>query len=397
MTKILVVDDEPLCIELVVGLLPKEYEVETACNGNEALIKVKETSPDLILLDVLMPELNGYEVCRQLKSDEKTLGIPVVMVTVLKEREDRIKAIEAGADDFINKAADRFELNARVKSLLRIKQYHDELVEEQEMLRVLNAHLEDRVKERTASLADEVEMRKKAEETLRMTLKELARSKAELEQVVFIASRDLQQPLQVVFSSLALVGDHCKSKLLDKDTCELVNNAVESAAGMQRRINDLFTYSRVGIRKEPADTGTILDSAINRLSAVIKKTGADITHDRLPVVQGDSVQLSQLFFHLIDNAIRFRSASQPQAHISAREQGSDWEFSVKDNGMGIDPKFHDSLFLISEHIRETEPKTGIGLAICKKILERHGGRIWVESEKGKGSTFRFTIPKDEGQ
>ncbi|MBU4076558.1 MAG: GHKL domain-containing protein [Euryarchaeota archaeon] len=115
------------------------------------------------------------------------------------------------------------------------------------------------------------------------------------------------------------------------------------------------------------------------------------------MIQGDRVQLCQLFFHLIDNAIKFRSASQPHAHISAREQGGDWVFSVKDNGVGIDPKFHDSLFLISEHIRETESKTGIGLAICKKIVERQGGRIQVESEKGKGSTFRFTIPKGGGQ
>jgi len=115
------------------------------------------------------------------------------------------------------------------------------------------------------------------------------------------------------------------------------------------------------------------------------------------MIQGDRVQLCQLFFHLIDNAIKFRSTSQPHAHISAREQGGDWVFSVKDNGVGIDPKFHDSLFLVSEHIRETESKTGIGLAICKKIVERQGGRIQVESEKGKGSTFRFTIPKGGGQ
>jgi len=143
-------------------------------DGKMALEKVEETSPDLILLDVIMPEINGFEVCKQLKSDETTMCIPVVMVTSLTEKEDRIMGIEAGADDFLNKPVDKYELNARVKSLLRVKKYHDELLEEQEKLRVLNEHLEDLVKKRTASLAEEVEIRKKAQNLLQITLKELA-------------------------------------------------------------------------------------------------------------------------------------------------------------------------------------------------------------------------------
>lgn len=392
MTKILVVDDEPSSIELMVGHLPKEYEVETACNGKEALKKIKETFPDLILLDIVMPEINGYEVCRQLKSDKNTMCIPVVMVTSLMEKEDRIKAIEAGADDFINKPADQLELNARVKSLLRIKQYHDELVEEQESLRVLNEHLEEKVKERTSSLASEVEMRKKAEENLRITLKELARSKAELEHIVYIVSRDMQQPLNVVYSNLGLLAQRYKGKIPQKDLIELVGNSVDTALGMKRLINDLFAYSRMVTREEQVDMAAILDKLIAEFSTVIKKTGAEITHGKLPVVHGDKTQLSHLFHHLLDNAVKFRSAKLPEVHISAREEGDEWVFSVKDNGVGIDPKYHDSLFVISE-LSEAESKTGIGLAICKKIVERHGGKIGVESEKGKGTTFHFTIPK----
>lgn len=393
MTKILVVDDEQFNIEIILALLPKEFEIVTASNGKEALEKVKETSPDLILLDVIMPELNGFEVCRKLKGDEKTMCIPVVMVTSLTEKEDRIRGIEAGADDFLNKPVDNYELNARVKSLLRVKKYHDELVEEQEKLRNLNEHLEDKVKERTASLAAEVEMRKKAQNLLQITLKELARSKAELEQIVFIASRELAQPLQAVSSNLGHLGNSYRGKLLDKDAWEIVGNAVDGTVGMQRRINDLYTYSRMGTNKEPADIGVVLNEAITNLGVVIKKTQTQITHDKLPVVMGDQAQLCQLFHHLLDNAIKFRTASPPKVHISARQEGEDWVFSVQDNGVGIDPKYIDNLFLISERPSEGQLKTGIGLAICKKIVERHGGKIWVESEKGKGSTFHFTIPK----
>lgn len=393
MTKILVVDDEPVNIELISGLLPEEYAVKTASNGKEALIKVKETSPDLILLDIIMPELNGYEVCRRLKSDEKTMFIPIVMVTSLTEKEDRIKAIEAGADDFLNKPVDAVELNARVKSLLRIKKYHDELLEEQEKLRVLNEELEDKVKQRTGSLAAEVEVRKKAEIDLYNTLWELARSKAELERLINITSREMEKPLLAVSSNLGRLGDSYKGKFLDNNAWEMIGDAIDGTFGMQRRVNDLNAFSRASTRKEPADTGTILEGALSDLGAVVKKTGAEIIHDKLPEVLCDRIQLRQLFHHLLYNAIKYCAARPPKVHISAAQEGDDWVFTVQDNGIGIDPKGVDNLFQISEEQGKGQTETCVGLAVCKKIVERHGGRIWVESEKGKGSKFHFTIPK----
>lgn len=393
MIKILVVDDEPFNIELISGLLPKEYAVNTASNGKEALIKVNEMLPDLILLDIIMPELNGYEVCRRLKNDEKTMFIPIVMVTSLTEKEDRIKAIEAGTDDFLNKPVDAVELNARVKSLLRVKKYHDELLEEQEKLRVLNEELEDKVKERTASLAAEVDVRKKAEIDLYNTLWELARSKAELERMINITSHEMQKPLQAVSSNLGRLGENYKGKFLDNNAWEMIGDAVDGTFGMQRRVNDLNAFSRVPIRKEPTDTRTILDGALSDIDVVVKKTGAEIIYDKLPEVLCDRIQLRQLFHHLLYNAIKYSSEWTPKVHISAAQEGDDWVFTVQDNGIGIDPKDVDNLFNISEDLHEGQTEQGIGLAVCKKIVESHGGRIWVESEKGKGSKFHFTIPK----
>jgi two-component system sensor histidine kinase/response regulator len=371
MTKVLVVDDEPTCIELIRELLPKEYGTETAKDGNEALLKVEKAPPDLILLDVLMPGMSGYEVCKRLKSDKKTMCIPIIMVTSLQEKEDRIKSIEVGADDFINKPVDTYELNARVKSLLRIKQYHDELV-------ALNRHLEERVKDRTQALNE--------------TLKELARSKAELEQIVFIASRELQEPIHIATSNLELLKERYKNEAPDNEGYRIISTAADGAARMQRRINDLLVYSYTATRKEPVDCSVLLDRVTEHLRFVIEETGAKVIRKSLPVVSGDESQLYLLFCHLTENGIKFRGKATPVVDISVEQKKNEWLFCVRDNGTGIGPENYESIFMISARKRDKMQDMGIGLAVCKKIVERHGGKIWVDSVKGKGSTFYFTIP-----
>jgi hypothetical protein len=246
------------------------------------------------------------------------------------------------------------------------------------------------------SVQQELTKRKRAEEKLKETLAELERSNRELEQFAYVASHDLQEPLRMVSSFTQLLARRYKDKL-DADANEFITYAVDGANRMQKMISDLLTYSRVGTRGKPFEPiccEAVLDQAVTNLQVAIEESGAVVTHDPLPTLMADGTQLVQLFQNLIGNAIKFRSDVPPEIHIGVERTDSEWRFSVRDNGIGIDPQHHDRIFMIFQrlHSREEYPGTGIGLAICKRIVERHGGRIWVESQPGKGATFYFTIP-----
>mgnify|MGYP003401757758 FL=1 len=242
---------------------------------------------------------------------------------------------------------------------------------------------------------DLVEARQKLEESVA----ELGRSNADLQQFAYVASHDLQEPLRMVSSYTQLIARRYKGKL-DADADEFIAFAVDGANRMQRLILDLLAYSRVntaGRQFEPTAMETVLKAALNNLTNAVKESQAIITHDPLPAVMGDDKQLAQLFQNLLSNAVKFGGAQPPRIHISAKQADGEWLFSVRDHGIGLDPQYADRIFVIFQrlHTREEYPGTGIGLAICKKIVERHGGRIWVESELGKGATFYFTMRDEE--
>jgi PAS domain S-box-containing protein len=246
-----------------------------------------------------------------------------------------------------------------------------------------------------SKIARDISERKRAEEALRKSTEDLSRSNKDLEQFAYVASHDLQEPLRAVAGFVELLRRNLGSSLNSK-AAGYMDFAVDGAKRMQLLINGLLEYSRVGQDEKHEETSAraALDRAVAYQKNAIEEFSAEIEADELPAVHFDLTQLTQLFQNLIGNAIKFRGKEAPRVHIGAKRDSDGWQFSVSDNGIGIEPEYTERIFLIFQrlHSRENYPGTGIGLAICKKIVERHKGKIWVESKLGEGSTFYFTIP-----
>lgn len=241
---------------------------------------------------------------------------------------------------------------------------------------------------------------KMAEQLMEKKTLELERSNAELQQFAYVASHDLQEPLRMVASYVQLLARRYKGKL-DQDADEFIEFAVDGSKRMQQLINDLLTYARLDKNSNPSkviSSDDVIQRVMDNLKMNIEESGAIITADPLPYIMADPMQIEQLFLNLIGNAIKFRGDNTPRIHISVSNTNDEYVFSVSDNGIGIAPEFFERIFIIFQrlHIKSEYPGTGIGLAICKKIVERNGGHIWIESEPGSGTTFFFTIPKTGG-
>jgi signal transduction histidine kinase len=289
----------------------------------------------------------------------------------------------------------RFSREAMSEQMADLKTRTEELQNSEKVLLSLAEDAENARKEAEREVAE----RERAEQELAKRAEELARSNKELEEFAYVASHDLQEPLRMVSSYTQLLQRRYQDRL-DDDADKFIAYAVDGATRMQRLITDLLAYSRVTTRGKafhPIDCEQVLRDVLVNLQKAIEESGAEVSHDPLPKIIADQAQLVQLFQNLIGNSIKYRSEEPPRVHISAGPAEDGWLFCVRDNGMGIEPQYADRIFVIFQrlHAKGEYSGTGIGLAICKRIVERHGGRIWVESELGRGSTFCFTIPANK--
>jgi len=417
---ILVVDDTPENLRLLSTMLThRGYAPRCVINGQMALRACNSNPPDLILLDIMMPEMNGYEVCQHLKSEPKTREIPVIFISAKDEVFDKVNAFAVGGVDYISKPFQFEEVLARIESHLTLRNLQKQLKEQNVLLQeeissrlavektldeknqVLQQEISNRcavekaLQEQNLLLQQEISNRQCAESALLKSNQELARSNAELEQFAYVASHDLQAPLATIASYAQLLEKRYKDQL-DSQASKFIGNIVHGCTRMQTLIDDLLEYSRVGRSQKPfqiIDCNHVIQQVIANLQGAIRNNQAVVTYTELPAVMGDISQLVQLFQNLVSNAIKYRQDESPTVYINAYKQENNWLFSVSDNGIGIASQYQERIFQIFQrlHTQKEYSGTGIGLAICQKIVERHGGSIWVDSEPGQGSTFHFTL------
>ncbi|WP_341731618.1 ATP-binding protein [Microcoleus sp. EPA2] len=417
---ILVVDDTPENLRLLSTMLSQRgYAPRCVINGQMALRACNSNPPDLILLDIMMPEMNGYEVCQHLKNDAITRDIPVIFISAKDEVFDKVNAFAVGGVDYISKPFQFEEVLVRIESHLTLRKLQKQLKEQnvllqeeissrlavEEVLHEKNLILQQEISTRCAVektlqeqnllLQKEIGNRQRVESALLKSNQELARSNAELEQFAYVASHDLQAPLATIASYAQLLEKRYQEQL-DSQANKFIGNIVQGCTRMQALIDDLLEYSRVGRSQKPfkpTNCNQVLEQALANLQGVIRDTQAVVSYGELPVVNGDISQLVQLFQNLVGNAIKYRKNEPPDISISVCKQHDRWLFSVADNGIGIARQHQERIFQIFQrlHTQKEYSGTGIGLAICQKIVERHGGRIWVNSEPGQGSTFYFTL------
>jgi signal transduction histidine kinase len=322
--------------------------------------QVKEEPPDIILADYNLGEWRGVETLEILRSEG--LDIPVIIVTGALGDVAAVKCIKDGATDYVLKDG-----LARLPEAIRRA-----LVEKQE---------------RT--------LRHQVEQDLARKVDELARSNTDLEQFAYVASHDLQEPLRMVVAYTQLLSERYRGKL-DENADKFLGYASEGAMRMQVLIKDLLAFSRVGRNgaSGAVDCNAVVDEVLQTLASAIQESGAVVTRAELPAVWADRTQVAQIFQNLIGNALKFRGKEPPVISVQVEKADQQWLFDVTDNGIGIAPESAENVFVIFQrlHTRTDYPGNGIGLAICKKIVERYGGRIWIEPRAGSGTSFKFTLP-----
>jgi len=380
--EILIVDDTPDNLRLLMGILTKQdYNVRLAPNGRRALSTTQTAPPDLILLDIRMPDMNGYEVCEQLKVDERTRDIPVLFISALNGAFDKVKAFSVGGVDYITKPFQPNEVLARVETHLSLRNLHK-------------------------SLQQEVARRTQTEEELREINQQLKVANACKDRFFSIIAHDLRSPFSGLIGLIETVVENIDSYSQDKiarlltlqhDAAKNVYNLLENLLSWSRIQRGIFEYhpQQVDMARIVAQNVALLMPNAEQKKITLVNSVRSSADESL-FVCADFNMVNTVIRNLLSNAMKFTEADGT-VEISAAQNERVVEVSVSDTGIGISAKYIAKLFRINEQYRRkgtaNEPGTGLGLILCKEFVEQHGGRIWVESDVGKGSTFRFSLPQ----
>jgi two-component system sensor histidine kinase/response regulator len=373
--RILVIDDNPQNLLLMRGQLEREgYGLSVAPTGQEGVASALAQPPDLILLDIMMPGLDGYQVCQLLRENESTRAVPIIVLTSLTEKEDKLRAFNCGADDFLSKPVDRAELLARVASLLRIRRLYEQLEREQ----VETLALEAAIKTERALRANEERFRK------------------ELEGFSYSVSHDLRAPLRAISGFARILLEDYAAELAPQGLkyLELVG---DNARQMGRLIDDLLNFSRLSSRSVLRDQVLLAKLVRDALDDLEfdrgERTVEVVVGDLLPC-RADAVLVKQLFVNLLSNAFKFtRGRAVAHIEVGCTQTEGEVVYFVKDDGAGFDMRYADKLFGVFQRLHRAEDfeGTGVGLAIVQRIVQQHGGRIWAAGAVDKGATFSFTL------
>jgi signal transduction histidine kinase len=364
--RVLLVEDNPADVELVLVTLRKDgFDVssEVVQTAEEFTLRIQAIGFDVILADYKLPQWRGMEALEILRC--ANLDVPLIVVTSYLGEEKAVECVKQGATDCVLK-----------DHLPRLP------------VSVRRALEEKRLRE----------LRRQSERELAYKASELARSNADLEQFAYVASHDLQEPLRMIANYTQLLAERYLGKL-DEQADKYIRYSVDGAVRMQALIQDLLKFSQVGkseIKPRTTECRALVEQAVKNLQAAVEESGAVVNWNGLRVVMADPTQLTQVFQNLIANAIKFRGAETPVIQIDSEEKDHEWVLTVSDNGIGIPAESWQDIFVIFRrlHTRTEYAGNGIGLSICKKIIERHGGKIWIEAQATPGCCFKFTLPTE---